>query len=73
MTAIVTYDFSTALEIMDRIIDGESLKQASENALATKAAVALDPWHLKPENGARLQGEFRALVARALAKHGVRS
>ena len=33
-------DSLTALEIMERIADGESLEQATRNALAVKAAVA---------------------------------
>jgi hypothetical protein len=58
---IPTYDALTALEIMERMAEGESLEKATERALAIKAAVEADPWHLEEGGKERLAEE----VARA--------
>ena len=70
---IPTYDALTALEIMERMAEGESLEKATERALAIKAAVEADQWHLEPGGKARLADEVaRAGVRLAQVEKGNR-
>ena len=70
---IPTYDALTALEIMERMAEGESLEMATKRALAIKAAVEADPWHMEEGGSERLRDEVaRAAVRLAQVEKGNR-
>jgi hypothetical protein len=64
MRNIETFDFLTALQIMEEVEAGVDLDHAVTVALEVRAAADADPWHLEPKNGARLLREVRETCER---------